>query len=95
MESATSEADSDSEEPPSSSAAPLSFDFSEFQALGRKLNVAGSWFDGDFGTENAGSFFLGEVKKAARATKKLPMRIEVKFKGDVQRTILQYLAEEN
>ena len=61
-------------------AASVSFNFSEFQALvGRKVNVAGSWFEGDFGTENAGSFFQGEIKKAARATKKLPMRIEVKF----------------
>ena len=70
--------------------------------MGRKVNVAGSWFEGDFGTENAGSFFQGEIKKAARATKKLPMRIEVKFKGDRavyrvtdHRTILQYLVEEN
>ncbi len=79
--------------------------FSDFKALAkRNVCIAVSWFEGDFGRDNALSlvfFFNGTLVKAIKASKTMPHRLELKFKGDRltyyvtdRRSIIQYLVDD-
>jgi hypothetical protein len=76
--------------------------FSDFKALAkRNVCIAGSWFEGDFGRDNARFFFNGTLVKAIKASKTMPHCLELKFKGDRltyyvtdRRSIIQYLVDD-